>query len=82
MLYKIRHKKTGLFLINAKSKYDSEYSILKLSETGKIFVNKPKLPDVPVECLFNKSLDIKTQFIQPCEWELVLYKLVEIGRED
>lgn len=78
MLYKLRHKPTGYFAINIPSKYIDDYTLLKLSDTGGMFVNMPKKPTVDVEIIFNKTLQEYSRIAVPCEWEIVCYELFEV----
>lgn len=79
VVYKLRHKPSGLFALSADSKY-TEYSLTKLSATGKVYTRNPKLPDNDFRVVYPCTFDDRLLNDNTCpnEWELISYTLTEI----
>ena len=77
VVFKLRHKPSGLFATSADSKYTSRSST-KLSEDGKVYIRAPKKPDYMFEVIYPKHFNKKGHQTKPDDWELVAYELKEI----
>ena len=70
-VYKIRHKKTGMFFKSAR------INISHLSKKGNVYVKKPnKLQMTSHLCCCIE--DFGKERARPEDWELITYKLVEV----
>ena len=79
VVYKLRHKPSDLFALSADSEY-TEYSLTKLSTTGKIYTRKPKLPDSAFRVVYPRTFDDRLLSNNTCpnDWEVISYTLTEI----
>lgn len=79
VVYKLRHKPSGLFALSEDSEH-TEYSLTKLSTTGKIYTRKPKLPDNAFQVVYPRTFDDRLLSNNTCpdDWEVISYTLTEI----
>lgn len=48
-VWKLKHAPTGEYAKSSDSKFSTEYTTLHLSKLGKVFLRKPKVPDVRIK---------------------------------
>jgi hypothetical protein len=80
IVYKMRHKPSGLFALSALAKYRGiTNDLTKLTADGKVYVMKPKLPDAVFYVILPKAYkgDKVCTKTQPEDWEIVEYNLQE-----
>lgn len=49
VVWKLKHIPSGEYALASNSKFSTEYTTIHLTLLGKVFLRKPKVPDVVVE---------------------------------
>ena len=75
IVYRLKHIPTGEYSKGALAKYSSEYSTLYLGGVGKLFVRKPKVPDVPIDYSVKDVEGRYTSVAEVSDWLLEEYRL-------
>lgn len=81
VVFKMRHKPSGLFAKSALSEYKgSDNECTKLSIDGKLYVRVPSLPTDVFHVVYPRTFDASgfDKVSEPNDWELVSYELKEI----
>lgn len=81
VVFKMRHKPSGLFAKSALPEYrGSDNDCTKLSIDGKIYVRAPNLPIDVFRVIYPRTFDASgfDEVSEPNDWELVSYELKEI----
>ena len=76
VVWKLKHVPTGEYAKAALPEYTSEWSTLYLGGVGKLFVRKPKLPNVPIDYCVKDAEGMYTSVAEVSDWVLEEYHLV------
>lgn len=81
VVFKMRHKPSGLFALSALPEYrGTDNDCTKLSIDGKIYVRVPNLPSDVFHVIYPRTFNASgfDEVSKPNDWELVQYELKEI----
>ena len=81
VVFKMRHKPSGLFAKSALPEYRGlDNDCTKLSVDGKVYVKAPNLPTDVFRVIYPRTFDARgfDEVSEPNDWELVSYELKEI----
>lgn len=74
VVWKLKHVPTGEYAKNSLSKFSEEHTTLYLSVLGKVFLRKPKVPDVRIK--YWGHTEHSKGWAEVSDWVLEEYHLV------